>query len=160
MALNNKTKDKYRRVIRGMMIVLAVVLLVMGLAVPIVNNAVAMGVAGELKALSMPAETTVIESTSLAGRFADTASSVQYFGALLLKSNCEQEELQTHFMQYNNGLDVTYRIARQRGQDITVLGDVDLAFREEVGEDGYYILYTVRNGGNALQWWLDMDVRG
>lgn len=41
MALNNKTKDKYRRVIRGMMIVLAVVLLVMGLAVPIVNNAVA-----------------------------------------------------------------------------------------------------------------------
>lgn len=160
MALNDKTKDKYRRAIRVIMVVLAVVLLVMGLAVPIANNAVAMGVAREMKALSLPADTSIIETTSLAGRFNNPADSVQYFGALLIKSDHPIEELRAHYAEYNEDLRVTYRVEPQSGQDIAVLGDTDLAFRETVGDDGYYIVYAIRTGGNALQWWLDMDVRG
>ena len=160
MALNNKTKDKYRRVIRIIMIVLAVMLLVMGLVVPMVNNAVAMKVARDMKALSLPADTEIIESTSLAGRFNNAAGSVQYFAALLIRSNRPIEELRAHYAAYNEELLVTYRVELQRGQEITVLGDANLAFRETVGEDGYYIVYTIRTGDNALQWWLDMDVRG
>lgn len=158
--MNNQTKDKYRRAIRGIMIVLAVVLLVMGLAVPIANNAVAMGVAREMEALSPPADTSIIEKTSLSGRLTNDVGSVQYFGALLIKSDRPIEELRAHYAEYNEGLSVTYRVEPQSGQDITVLGDVTLAFREEVGEEGYYIVYTVRTGNSALQWWLDMDVRG
>lgn len=142
------------------MIVLAVVLLMMGLAVPIANNAAAMGIARKMEAFALPADTDVIETTSRAGRFTDTAGSVQYFGALLIRSDRSLEELQTHYAQYNEDRLVTYRVERQSGQDITVLNDIDLAFRETVGEVGYYIVYTIRNGGNALQWWLDMDVRG
>ncbi len=160
MALNDKTKDKYRRAIRVIMVVLAVVLLVMGLAVPIANNAIAMGVAREMEALSLPADTSIIETASLAGRFNNPAGSVQYFGALLIKSDESIKELRAHYVGYNEDLRVTYRVEPQRGQEITVLGEANLAFRKTVGEDGYYILYTIRTGGNALQWWLDMDVRG
>ncbi len=141
------------------MIVLAVVLLVMGLAVPIANNAVAMGVAREMEALSLPADTTLLESTSLAGRFADTAGSVQYFAALLVKSDRPIEELRAHYAQYNTDMIVTYRVEPQSGQKITVLVGAGLSFRETVGEEDCYIVYTTRTGGNALQWWLDMDVR-
>ncbi len=142
------------------MIVLAVVLLVMGLAVPITNNAVAMGVARELEALELPADTSIIEKTSLSGRLTNDVGSVQYFAALLIKSDRPIEELRAHYAQYNTDLIENYRIEPQRGQAITVLDDTDFSFREAVGEEGYYIVYTVRSGGNALQWWLDMDVRG
>ncbi len=160
MTLNNKTKDKYRRVIRAIMIVLAVMLLVMGLAVPIANNAVAMGVAREMEALSLPADTTLLESTSLAGRFADTAGSVQYFAALLIRSDRPLEELRAHYAQFNTDMIATYRVEPQSGQEITVLNGTDLSFRETVVQEGCYIVYTIRTGGNAAQWWLDMDVRG
>lgn len=158
--MNNKTKDKYRRIIRGIMVVLAVVLLVMGLAVPIANNAVAMSVAREMEALDLPADTVVLDKTSLAGRFSNAAGSVQYFAALLIKSDRPIEDLRAHYAQYNTDLIESYRVEPQHGQEITVLDDVSLAFRENVGEEGYYIVYIVRIGGNALQWWLDMDVRG
>ncbi len=142
------------------MIALAVVLLVMGLAVPIANNALAMGVAREMEAFSLPADTSIVEKASLAGRFNKTAGSVQYFAALLIKSDRPIEDLRAHYAQYNTDLIESYRVEPQRGQEITVLDDVSLAFRENVGEEGYYIVYIVRTGGNALQWWLDMDVRG
>ncbi len=158
--MNNKTKDKYRGAIRGIMVVLAVVLLVMGLAVPIANNAVAMGIAREMEALELPADTAVVDKTSLSGRLTNAVGSVQYFAALLVKSECPIEELRAHYAQYNTDLIATYRVEPQNGQEITVLDDIDLSFREAVGKEGYYILYTVRTGGNSLQWWLDMDVRG
>lgn len=158
--MNNQTKDKYRRAIRGIMIVLAVVLLVIGLAVPIANNAVAMGVAREMEAFELPEGTTVLESTSLAGRFADTTGSVQYFAALLIQSDRPIEELRAHYAGYNQDLSMTYRVEPQNGQEIVVLDGTDLSFREEVGGEGFYIVYTIRTGGNAAQWWLDMDVRG
>lgn len=158
--MNNKTKDKFRRVIRGIMIVLAVALLVLGLAVPIANNAVAMGVARELEAIELPADTSIIEKISLAGRLTNEIGSVQYFGALLIKSEHSIEELRAHYAQYNTDRILSYRVEPQRGQKITVLGDIDLAFREDVGKEGYYIVYNIRTGGNAVQWWLDMDVRG
>ena len=160
MALNDKTKNKYRRVIRGIMIVLAVVLLVMGLAVPIMNNAIAMGDARTLKALSSTETDTVLETTSQAGRFNGTAGHVQYFAAMLIRSDRSLEELRTYYAANNKDLGIVYRVAEQKGQEITVMDGVSLAFRENVGESGYYIVYTLRTGGNAAQWWLDMDVRG
>ncbi len=142
------------------MIALAVVLLVMGLAVPIANNAIAMGVAREMEALELPVNTVIVDKTSLSGRLTTDVGRVQYFAALLIKSDRPIEELRAHYAQYSTDLIESYRVEPQHGQEITVLDDVDLAFREDVGEEGYYIVYIVRTGGNAAQWWLDMDVRG
>ena len=160
MALNEKTKNKYRRVIRGMMIVLAVVLLTMGLAVPITNNAIAMGDARALKELSAKEAVDVLETTSRSGRLVNKAGHVQYFAAMLIRSDRSLEDLRTQYAAHDEDSRIVYRVAEQKGQEITVLEGVSLAFRETVGEDGYYIVYSLRNGGNTAQWWLDMDVRG
>ena len=156
MALNDKTKDRYRRMIRAIMIALAVVLLVMGLAVPVANNAIAMGVAREMEALPLPPDTTLVESTSLSGRFGDTKGHVQYFAALLVKSDRTVEDLRAHYAEYTDGSLIAYRVEKQVGREIAVLKDADLSFRSGKGD---YIVYTLRTGGNALQFWLDMDVR-
>ncbi len=157
--LSNKTKDRYRRAIRAIMIALAVVLLVMGLAIPVANNALAMGIAREMETLSLPTDTTLVESTSLSGRFSDTAGNVQYFAALLIESDRPIEDLRAHYAQYTDRSLIAYRVEKQVGREITVLKGKSLSFREEAANDGYYIVYTVRTGGHALQWWLDMDVR-
>ncbi len=157
--LNNKTKDRYRRAIRVIMIVLAVVLLIMGLAVPIANNAIAMRQAKALKALTPTEYAIALETTSLAGRFTKTAGHVQYFSAVLIKSDRSLEELQTYYMQYSKTLFDAYCVQPQNGQEIVVLEGVDLAFRQTVGEKGHYIVYSICTGGNTAQWWLDMDVR-
>ena len=148
-----------RRSIRGMMIVLAVVLLVMGLAVPIANNAVAMRLARDMEALSLPESAELVDSTSLSGRLTNKSGSVQYFAALLIESDRLIEELRAHYAQYGTGLTATYLVEPQQGQEITVLNDVKLSFREEVSSEHTYIVYTLRTGGNPAQWWLDMDVR-
>ena len=148
-----------RRSIRGMMIVLAVVLLVMGLAVPIANNAVAMRLARDMEALSLPESAELVDSTSLSGRLTNKSGSVQYFAALLIESDRPIEELRAHYAQYGTGLTATYLVEPQQGQEITVLNDVKLSFREEVSSAHTYIVYTLRTGGNPAQWWLDMDVR-
>ncbi len=159
MALNDRQKNKFRRAIRTIMVVLAAVLLIMGLAVPITNNALAMGLAKDVEALSLPRGTTVVDTTSLAGRLTNPYGSVQYFGAALIKSDCSLEELRAHYMGQSAGAAV-YRVQKQTGQEITVLGEYKLSFHESVGKDGYYIVYAIQNGGHTLQWWLDMDIRG
>lgn len=160
MALNEKIKNRYRRIIRVVMIVLAVVLLVMGLAVPIANNASAMRIAREMEAFLLPDGAQLIDTTSSSGRFTNKAGSVQYFAALLIESDRPIEELRAHYAQYGTGLTATYLVEPQQGQEITVLDDVKLSFSKEAGgERDCYIVYTLRTGGNAAQWWLDMDVR-
>lgn len=157
--MNNKTKEKVRRSIRGMMIVLAAVLLVLGLALPVVNNAAAMRLAREMEALPLPDGASLVDTTSLSGRLTNKTGSVQYFAAMLIKSECSIEELRAHYAQYGTSLTATYRVEPQSGTEITVLDGVKLSFRKGVERARGYIVYTLRTGGNAAQWWLDMDVR-
>ena len=49
MAINNKQKDKMRRVIRLSMIALALLLLFWAVVLPIINNGVALGIENDLK---------------------------------------------------------------------------------------------------------------
>ncbi len=160
MALNEKMKNKYRRAIRVLMVVIAALLLVLGLGVPVVNNALAMQIAYEMEDLPLPMETTVVETTSLAGRVTSVGGSMQYIGALLLKSNCSLAELQAHYAAYDIRYRQVYRVVALQEPTVSVYGAATLSFRTAVEPVGYYAVYAVRTGGFALQWWLDMDMRG
>ncbi len=160
MALNDRTKNRFRRVIRGVMVVLAAVLLLLGLGVPVANNALAMGEARSLAALPLPEDTTVAETVSLAVRVTNPRGSMQYVGAILLESGRSLEELQGYFAQYTADLTQPYYVARVQKQTLALTEDTTLTFREPVEESGYYVVYRIRTGGYALQWWLDMDMRG
>ena len=159
MALREKQKDRIRRWIRVIMVFIAVLLLFFAVVVPIINNAVALGVEKDLKKLPLPEKTELIESTSVAGKVIGNGNGMQYFGAVLLKSELSLEELNTYYLVYRKGL-FDCLITPQTEAKIDVV-DGSLSFRHTDYSDGnYYVLYT---WGSAPKWlWdiLDTDLRG
>lgn len=159
MALRDKQKDRIRHWIRVIMVFIAALLLFFAVVVPIINNAVALGVEKDLKKLPLPDKTELIESTSVAGKLSGNGNGMQYFGAVLLKSDLSLEELNSYYATYRKGF-FDFLIAPQTESNISVV-DTSLSFRHEDYDDGtYYVLYT---WGSAPKWmWdiLDTDLRG
>ena len=158
MALREKQKDKLRLWIRVTMIFIAVLLLIFAVGIPIINNAIALGVEKDLKKLPLPADTKLVESTSMAAKLVGNGNGMQYFGAILIKSELSPEELETHYKAYRKG-QFDCLVEPQMGADIRAV-DRDLSFRHEGYGTGYYIVYTWGSAPDWLQDLLDTDLRG
>lgn len=98
MALNDKQKNKMRHVIRVTMIAIALILLFWALVLPIINNAVALGIENKLKDdLAKEEHLRIVDSISAAGRFSPFSKDMQYFGAVLVQSDLSEAELEAYF---------------------------------------------------------------
>ena len=164
VALDTKQKDRLRHVIRVTMVTIAILLLFFAVVVPIINNAVALGIEGDLKAIPLPANTEVIESTSVAGRLVGNGNGMQYFGAVLLKSGLSPEQLQEHYAAYRT---VSFHcvLERQTSSALCPAGQAlpgapDLSFRASVEGEGYYVLYSWGSAPTWLRDILNSDMRG
>ena len=71
--------------------IIAVILFV--ISIPIVNDMSAAKVEWDLKKLPLPEQTEFIESTSKAGKLVGNGNGMQYFGAILIKSELTLDEL-------------------------------------------------------------------
>ncbi len=162
MALSDKHKNKLRRVIRVIMITVAVFLLLFALVVPVANNAIALGVENRLKRLPLPSDTQRIESTSVAGKIIGSGNGMQYFAAVLLESDQSLSELEEFYSSYQTE-DFAFCVEPQMGSEIRPGGEFlmgDVGFHSSLEEGGHYILYA---WGDAPAWardWLDTDLRG
>ena len=154
MALQERHKNRLRLWIRITMVFVAAVLLLFSVVIPFVNNAIALGVENDLKSLPLPDETTFIESTSKAGKFVGSGNGIQYFGAVLLKSDLPLDELQAYYADYDGVVEPQLSAA------VRVAVDNELSFRHEKYGAGYYIVYRWGNAPEWLQDWLDTDLRG
>ena len=153
MALSEKHKNKARGWIRVTMVFVAVLLLFFAVVIPIVNNAIALGVENELKDLPFPPDTTLVESISKAGRWVGKGNEMQYFGAVLIKSEMTAEDLLEYYDDYD------CFVLPQSSSDI-LAAEGKLTYRHKDYGDGYY---TVYRWGNAPAWLadlLDTDMRG
>ena len=155
-------KDSWRRVIRVLMVAVGVLLLLVAFGIPVANNAIALGLEKDLKALPLPEDTRLVESSSVAGKLTGSGNGMQYFGALLLQSDLSAEELESY---YNDTFGYTvfsgYTVVPYAGQeacDNNVVRHL-LFFTGEAGED-YYVVYCIGAGDSPLQDWLDLDMRG
>ena len=154
MALDEKRKNRLRQVIRSTMIVVAVFLLLISLAIPMANNGVALGVENDLKKMPLPEHTELVESISVAGRY--TGKGVQYFGAVLVKSNLSMEEVAAHYPDCLVEYQMTPAI-RAVGKDGD--GKDRLSFKSPLEGNGYFIVYRWGSAPAWLQGILDMDAR-
>ena len=164
MALDTRNKARLRWVIRVTMVAIAVLLLFFALGIPIINNAIALGIEKDLKHIPLPADTVIVESTSVAAKLTGNGNGMQYFGAVLLKSALSLEELYDHYRPYRQGLSdclvepQTDAAIRPRGEYMH--GARYLAFREPIEGEGYYILYSWGEAPSWLRELLDTDMRG
>lgn len=164
MALDTKHKNRLRFVMRTTMVAIAVLLLFFALGIPIMNNAIALGIERDLKELPLPPNTEIVESTSAASRLIGNGNGMQYFGAVLLQSDLSLDELYSHYRPYRQGLydclvePQSGSVIRPAGEDLH--GTIELAFRSSAEGEGYYILYTWGMAPAWMKTLLDTDLRG
>ena len=78
-------------------ILAAVVLIGSVISIPLINNHTAYKVEKALCEIPLPEETELIESLSQAGKLTGNGNGMQYFGAILIRSDLSLEELDAYY---------------------------------------------------------------
>lgn len=101
-------------------ILVAVVLIGGSLSIPLINNYTAYKVEKALCEIPLPEETELIESLSQAGKLTGNGNGMQYFGAILIRSELSLEELDAYYSDYRSN-EWEYLVETQEGQPIEVI---------------------------------------
>ena len=110
----------------------------------------------ELCEIPLPEETELIESLSQAGKLTGNGNGMQYFGAILIRSDLSLEELDAYYSGYRSN-EWECLVETQEGQSIEVIDHGGLQFSEEIKGSGYYIVYSWGSGNSLLK---ELDIRG
>ena len=137
-------------------ILAAVVLIGGAISIPLINNYTAYKVERALCEIPLPEEAELIESLSQAGKLTGNGNGMQYFGAILVRSDLSLEELDAYYSDYRSN-DWEYLVQTQEGQHIEVIDHGTLQFSEEIKDSGYYIVYSWGSGNSLLE---ELDIRG
>ena len=137
--------------------ILAAVVLIGGVAsIPLINNHSAYKVETGLCETPLPEGTELIESLSRAGKMTGNGNGMQYFGAILIRSELSLDELNTYYSGYRSN-EWEYIVEVQDGQSIEVIDHGTLQFSEEIKDSGYYIVYSWGSGNFLFE---ELDIRG
>ena len=136
---------------------LAAVVLIGGvISISFINNNIAYKVEKELCETPLPEKTELIESISRAGKLTGNGNGMQYFGAILIRSDLSLEELDAYYSGYRSN-EWECLVETQEGQSIEVIDHETLQFSEEIKDSGYYIVYSWGSGNSLLE---ELDIRG
>lgn len=130
----------------------------MAISYPI-NNIVAQNIITELKQNPLPEKTIIVEEKSIAARLCGNGDGVQYFGALLLKSELSLEELDNYYSQFRKREECNI-VKHQYGKEIEqneFPALHELSFDTNIDNENYYILYTWGNYDSIFTY---LDWRG
>ena len=98
----------------------------------------------------------MIESLSQAGKLTGNGNGMQYFGAILIRSDLSLEELDAYYSGYRSN-EWECLVETQEGQSIEVIDYETLQFSEEIKGSCYYIVYSWGSGKSLLE---ELDIRG
>ena len=133
-----------------------VIFLLIGLAVsvPLLNDFSAKNVEKSLVEIALPDDTQMVESISKAGKLVGNGNGMQYFGAILIKSEKTLDELFDYYSQKLAGVVVK----EQKSQIIECVEHAQLSFTTNITDtDKYYIVYLF---GNGISPFSELDIRG
>ena len=124
------------------------------IATPFINDDVSKKTANELADLPLPGNTELIESVHESGKLVGNGNGMQYFGAILIKSDLSLEELKEYYSSYaENEWDCV--VEKQTGADIKIIEHVK--FTTEIEGDNYYIVYSWGDNDTIFH---EFDIRG
>lgn len=162
MALSDQKKNRYRHVIRTSMIAIAVFLLVVAVAIPFINNAIALSEENYLKALPLPDGARLVSSVSAAGNLSGIHNGMQYYGAILVESDCSLEQITQHYSQHRR-YPMDCMVADAASARIMLegmpLAEIEPAFDKAAVEDDWYLIYSWGDPPDWLWDILNLDSR-
>lgn len=133
-----------------------VLILAIFVSVPVYNNYCAHKVEKVLCETPLPEQTELIEAISQTGKLTGNGNGMQYFGAILIRSELSLEELNTYYSDYRSN-EWDYLVEVQEGRSVEVIDHGTLHFSEEIKDSGYYIVYSWGNENSLLK---ELDIRG
>lgn len=143
----------------GIMVLLLVTgLFVLLLAAPFVNDNVAKKTMEELVELPLPEKTEYIESLCRAGKLIGCGNGMQYFGAILIKSELSREALGAYYVNFAEH-DWECVVENQVGAEIRIDGEGVAFFSTDVEGDHYYIVYSWGSSDTIFEF-FDMRRQG
>lgn len=128
------------------------------ISIPVVNNLTARGVENYLKNLPLPPETELAASVSRADKLTGNGNGMQYFGAILLRSELTLDELEAFYAQYRRTeWECTVVSQKESGLDFLEYYE-DLRFSQYDDAPGSY--YIVFPWGDGTEPFVSWDLRG
>ncbi len=144
-------------VIVALIVVCTIGLIAVSFGISNQNDKAAQNIVEEIKSIPVPDNTSIVEEISDAGKLSGNGEGMQYFGAVLLKSELSLEELQTYYGKYSESK-YSNIVACQEGNRVKVVEHKDLQFKTEIGKDNdYYIVYTWGDYDGVAS---ELDLRG
>ncbi len=138
-------------------IILITLFVLFALSVPIVNNITAATVLSDIKNIPLPENTEYVDGISAAGKFTGNGNGMQYFGAMLIKTDLSLDELNSYYSDYREN-EFRLLVEKQESGEIAVIEHGSLAFESELSQDeNYYIVYS---WGDGIDLFADLDLRG
>ncbi|MDE5820370.1 MAG: hypothetical protein K2N41_03720 [Lachnospiraceae bacterium] len=126
------------------------------IAAPIVNDHMAKKTAKELADLPLPNNTELIESVYKAGKLVGNGNGMQYFGAILIKSDLSLEELQEYYSGFAES-EWKCIVENQTDKKIRMVEHTRLTFQSDIEGDHYYIVYSWGENHTIFH---ELDLRG
>lgn len=136
-----------------------VVVLFIYIAAPFVNDNAARKTAKVLEHMPLPHDTELVETVYKAGKLVGNGNGMQYFGAILIRSELSLEELQEYYSKYADPEQQEWEcvVEDQKGKDVTIIEHGSLTFQTDIEGDKYYIVYA---WGNNDSFFDEFDLRG
>lgn len=126
------------------------------IAAPFINDGISKKTANELADYPLPGDTELIESVAKAGKLVGCGNGMQYFGAILIKSELSLGELSDYYNSFSeNRRECT--VEHQTANNIQVLEHAQLNFKTDIDGDNYFIVYA---WGDNQTIFHEFDLRG
>ena len=138
-----------------LIIFLSIIILII-LFIPITNNFIAWRVESKIKNIPLPQDTKIIDSISVAGKLTGNGNSMQYFGAILVKSDLDLIELEDYYKNYRED-EWSLNIKKQNTAKIDVIEHGDYSFNTKESLENCYIVYSWEDSKLEI---LSLDIRG
>lgn len=149
-----------KKTLKIIIIIILIMLIIFGipLYIRIGNDIIAKKIELGLKNTKLPNNTEIIDSISIASKLVGNGNGMQYFGAILIKTELSEYELNQHYKQYKNKK-LDYNIRKQTSDKIEIieLGSYKFKKFKEDEKEKYYIIYSWGNNNNEI---LNLDIRG
>lgn len=126
--------------------------------ITVYNDMVAKRVENELKDAELPNNTEMVDSISVAGKLTGNGNGMQYFGAILIKTELTKEELEDYYKQYRKN-EWNFLVSKVKSNEIDKIEHGSYKFEKynENDKDKYFIIYS---WGTSKGMWSDFDLRG
>ena len=144
-----------KKVIKFVFLAYIILTVLFFISIPIVNDITALKVACDLKDIPMPENTEYVEKVFLAGKLSGNGNGMQYYGAILLKSDLSLDELQTYYKSFSDS--PWNCVVKKQTDQTVVLEHGSLELKTDITEDNYYILSS---WGTGIEIYEYLDLRG